>query len=320
VTTTLKSAPAVSVGYLGPAGTFTHRIVLADPALATLRHVPCADPGELVARLGDGSVTYGVLAWENSVAGLVGPTADLLAGLGTGLGTGKAVDRSERSQVRLHRDVVIPVRFQLVGRHGASPEALRTVSSHPHALDQCRAWLAEHAPRSSLVSAPSTTAALELALSDPTGRTAAVTPTAARASPLLSVLADDIGETAAAETRFVVLGRDEPARTGRERTVIACFQQRDRPGSLMTVLEPFAGAGIDLLRIESRPTRDGLGRFYFLIEWRGHPDDQPSRAVLRELAERAVRVRVLGTFDEPNPSRPTPSRPAAARRSPAPLS
>jgi len=310
----------VSVGYLGPAGTFTHRIVLADPALATLRHVPCADPGELVARLGDGSVTYGVLAWENSVAGLVGPTADLLAGLGTGLGTGKAVDRSERSQVRLHRDVVIPVRFQLVGRHGASPEALRTVSSHPHALDQCRAWLAEHAPRSSLVSAPSTTAALELALSDPTGRTAAVTPTAARASPLLSVLADDIGETAAAETRFVVLGRDEPARTGRERTVIACFQQRDRPGSLMTVLEPFAGAGIDLLRIESRPTRDGLGRFYFLIEWRGHPDDQPSRAVLRELAERAVRVRVLGTFDEPNPSRPTPSRPAAARRSPAPLS
>jgi len=316
VTTTLKSAPAVSVGYLGPAGTFTHRIVLADPALAALRHVPCADPGELVARLGDGSVTYGVLAWENSVAGLVGPTADLLAGLGTG----KAVDRSERSQVRLHRDVVIPVRFQLVGRHGASPEALRTVSSHPHALDQCRAWLAEHAPRSSLVSAPSTTAALELALSDPTGRTAAVTPMAARASPLLSVLADDIGETAAAETRFVVLGRDEPARTGRERTVIACFQQRDRPGSLMTVLEPFAGAGIDLLRIESRPTRDGLGRFYFLIEWRGHPDDQPSRAVLRELAERAVRVRVLGTFDEPNPSRPTPSRPAAARRSPAPLS
>jgi prephenate dehydratase len=308
VTTTLDPAPAASVGYLGPAGTFTHRTVLADPVLAALRHVPCADPDELMVRLSDGSVTYGVLAWENSVAGLVGPTADLLAGLSTG----KAVDPSERSQVRLHRDVVIPVRFQLVGLHGASPAALRTVSSHPHALDQCRAWLAEHAPRSSLLPAPSTTAALELALGDPTGRTAAVTPKAGLAAPRLSVLADDIGETATAETRFVVLGRDEPARTGRERTVIACFQQRDRPGSLMTVLEPFARVGIDLLRIESRPTRDGLGRFYFLIEWRGHPDDQPPRAVLRELAERAVRVRVLGTFDEPNPSRPTSSRPGKA--------
>ena len=62
MTTTLDPAPAASVGYLGPAGTFTHRTVLADPALAALRHVPCADPDELMARLSDGSVTYGVLA------------------------------------------------------------------------------------------------------------------------------------------------------------------------------------------------------------------------------------------------------------------
>jgi prephenate dehydratase len=317
VTTELDHAPDRSVGYLGPAGTFTHRTVLADPTLAALRHVPCADPGELVTRLTDGAVTYGVLPWENSVAGLVGPTADLLAGLGQD----QTGDWLERGPVRLHRDVVIPVRFQLVGWDGARPDSLWTVSSHPHALNQCRAWLAGHAPQASQVAARSTAAALDVAMSDPTGRTAAVTPAAVPLTPPVAaagaarviVLADDIGESTSAETRFIVLGRDEPARTGRERTVIACFQPRDRPGSLMTVLEPFARAGIDLLRIESRPTRDGLGRYYFLIEWRGHPDDSRPGAVLRELAARTVRVRVLGTFDEPVPSRPALCLPGAGR-------
>jgi prephenate dehydratase len=313
VITDLDRAVDRSVGYLGPAGTFTHRTVLADPTLAALRHVPCADPGEIVTRLTDGAVTYGVLPWENSVAGLVGPTADLLAGLGPD----RIGEQLERGRVRLHRDVVIPVRFQLVGRAGARPEALRTVSSHPHALNQCRAWLAAHAPQASLVAAPSTTAALEVALSDPTGRTAAVTPPTVPSAPgrasRVTVFADNIGESATAETRFIVLGRNEPARTGRERTVVACFQQRDRPGSLMSMLEPFARAAIDLLRIESRPTRDGLGRYYFLIEWRGHPDDARPRAVLRELAARAVQVRVLGTFDEPVPSRPAIPVPRTAR-------
>lgn len=287
------------MAYLGPAGTFTHRTVQADPMLAALRQVPCQDAGDVVSRVEDGSVTFGVLAWENSVAGIVGPTADLLAGIN---------QPHPVRHARLRRDVVLPVQFQLVGRAGAAPERLTEVASHPHALNQCRAWLATHAPAAALVPATSTAAALRRAGDDPSGRSAAVAPAgtvtpAGAPGPGFAVLATELGEKADAETRFVVLGRDAPARTSQERTVIACFQPHDRPGSLHDVLGPFAAHHVDLLRIESRPTRDGLGRYYFLLECRGHPDDAPLSQVTAALRTRGVRIRVLGGFSEAVPSR-----------------
>jgi prephenate dehydratase len=291
-----------SVAYLGPAGTFTHRTVQADPTLAALRQVPCQDAGDVVSRVEDGSVTFGVLAWENSVAGIVGPTADLLAGIN---------QPHPVRHAQLRRDVVLPVQFHLVGRTGAAPERLTEVASHPHALNQCRAWLATHAPAAALVPATSTAAALRRAGDDPSGRSAAVAPAgtvgaagaAGSSGPGFAVLATELGEKPDAETRFVVLGRDAPARTSQERTVIACFQPQDRPGSLHDVLQPFAAHGIDLLRIESRPTRDGLGRYYFLLECRGHHDDAPLNQVTATLRARGVRIRVLGVFSEAVPGR-----------------
>lgn len=303
--TSLRPPGVGSVGFLGPPGTFTHRTLLLDPALSGLRHVPMTAAEDVVAQVVRGSVAQGVLPWENSVAGVVGPTVDLLAGVSVSGRGGR------RPGVYLHRDVVLPVGFQLVAHQGATLRGVREVTSHPHALGQCGRWLRRRLPGAPTVAAHSTMAAFDRALADPAGRIAAVVPMGPppEGTQPPVVLATAIGDHPEAETRFVVLARERPrgqdklAGNGRVRTVLACFQSHDRPGSLLEILEPFATLSLDLLRIESRPTRHGLGRYYFVIECLAHWQSEELSLVRALLAVRGIRVRVLGELAEPAPHR-----------------
>ena len=312
-----QDPPAAAVAYLGPPGTFAEQAVCRDPLLAGLRPIPLASPAAVVGQVAAGAAELGVLPWENSVAGVVGASADVLSG----------IPRGGRRRVRLHRDVVLPVNFDLYGQAGTNLGDVAIVASHPHALAQCQEWVSRRLPGAAPHPTNSTAAALALAAADRSGRTVAlaaagwastannplvIRPDGSRAdgdeadgmggAPLVP-LARGVADNPGAETRFVVVGREQAERTGYDRAVVACFQPTDRPRPLLAILNAFAARGIDLYRISSRPTRAGMGRYYFLLECAGHPADPPVRSTLRELAGLGIRTRVLGTLTGPEPTR-----------------
>lgn len=296
---------AGSVGYLGPAGTFTHLALLRDPELARRPHVPLPSGDGVLDAVARGTVAEGIVPWENSAAGLVGGIVDTLVRLaGQGL--------------TLRRDLALTVRLSLLGRPAADPAALTTVVSHPHALSQCRAWLSAHAPRALAVPVDSTAAGLTRVVADPSGRTAAVGAGAMGVPvPGIVELAADIDDVPGAETRFVVVGRgpsprgqtgpgQTPARVGTPpaRTVLACVRAHHGDGSLWDLLTPLADAGTRLLRFESRPTGTALGSHYLLVECTGDVADAPLATMLQALRARGVGVTVLGVLPWSHPHRP----------------
>ncbi|GAB2812150.1 prephenate dehydratase [Actinocorallia aurea] len=275
---------AEGVAFLGPHGTFTHQAVLADPVLADGRHLPVSTSAGVVEAVRAGVARYGVLAWENSVAGLVGSTLDLLA-----------TPPDAHEPVWIGRALELPVTFSLWGWGGTPLEEISVVASHSHALAQCEGWLRGTLPGAAMLATHSTVAARGTAAADSTRRTAAIGAPGTVVPDGLEILADGIADEAAASTRFVVLSRTAPVRgEGGERTLLACFQPLNRPGSLLPILEPFAREGIDLLHIESRPTRRKLGDYYFLLEVAAGP--ARLAGVLGTLAAAGMRVRVLGTL------------------------
>ncbi len=298
-TSTVKNFSSKSagvVGYLGPPGTFTHQAVLTHAALSERTHVPLADAESVVGAVAEGEVDLGVVAWESSVAGMVGPNLDLLAGSDAG--------------VRIQDDITLPIEMCLWARPGARRADLRRVVSHGVALQQCRGWLRAQLPGATVHEAASTAAALGAVAEDRSGATAAIASAGAGAGQEAAagdeviLLHRAIGDVPDAVTRFVVLGLGaaptEPAHT----TVLACFQPRDRPGSLLRILRVFADHGLDLTHIESRPTRTGLGHYYFLLECRVPPSRVRGLGhAVGRLCTLGVRVKRLGTI---------PGKPAGA--------
>ncbi len=264
---------ALRVGYLGPEGTFTHEAALRFFG-SSAELVPCATIEEVFLETEKGNVDHGVVGVENSTAGAVAPTLDLL------------VDAS----IQVCGELELPVSHYLLG-HGELSE-VRRVCSHPQALAQCRRWLGQNLPNAERVEVASTVLAARMA-EEPS--TAAIAPSAAAKLYGLKVLAPRIEDSSANVTRFLVLGRERSRRTGSDKSAIV-FAVKNRPGALRDALEVFARRGIDLTRIESRPSRRRLWEYVFFADFRGHPDDEVVREALAELETDALLVKVLGAW------------------------
>ncbi len=240
------------------------------------------------AAVESGTVHAGVLPLENSLAGTVGDALDALAG-----GT-----------LRVVGEVMLPIRHQLLVLDGAALEDVRRVSSHWQALAQCGRFLAGHGWE--VVPAADTAgAARELAASgDRT--TAAIASRRAAARYGLTVAVPDIQDADHNLTRFAVLVADgaaapaEPAGplapSGTERETLITFETGHRPGDLHRALGSLAAAGINLSRIESRPSGEGPWRYRFLIQVAGDADGEPLRGALAGLREHTSSLRILGSF------------------------
>jgi prephenate dehydratase len=264
------------VGYLGPEGSFSHEAV---STLENVNAVACESLADLLGAVADGSLDQGVLPLENAIEGTVSATID-----------GLVFDH----ELFIEREVVIPIRLHLLARPGVAIEDLTTVRSYVHALAQCRNFL--HSLSVTVEQTTSTSqAAREVAESSE--------PWAAVASHLagslfgLHALASDIEDHADNATRFVVVGRDSVAApTGHDRTTIVCFQDADRPGSLYGILGRFAARDINLTKLESRPTKRGLGDYCFVIEFEGHVADDVVADCLADLQAHLARVKFLGSY------------------------
>jgi prephenate dehydratase len=271
-----------TVAFLGPQGTLSEEALMSQDDLSKANHVPMDDVYEIVQAVENGEVDYGIVPLENSIEGSVNATLDALT--------------FESSEVLIEREVVIDVDLNLLGLPGADVENIDIVFTHPHALGQCRRYLSSRLPRARVEAAISTADAARRVAQAGDARQGAVATRLAAELYRLEVLANDIADYPDNATRFVVLGRSIPPPTGADKTTVVCFQQEDRPGSLLEILQEFAARSINLTKIESRPTKRGLGQYCFLVDFEGHVADAVVGDALKNLYTKLEELRFLGSY------------------------
>ncbi len=267
----------LSVGYLGPEGTFTQA--------AALKHFGHSVQTQSFGTIGDifreveaGSCSFGVVPVENSTEGVVSHTLDMFA----------------RSPLAIAGEVMLRIHHHLLSR-ATEIGAVRRVYSHQQSLAQCRGWLDRHLPAAERVAVGSNAEAAKLAAR--AGDSAAVAGEAAAELYELRSLAQRIEDEPGNTTRFLIIGREDAPPCGRDKTslLLSC---RNEAGGLHRLLTPFAEQGISMTRIESRPSRQGIWDYVFFVDLIGHRTDQKVAGALQRLQAAANLCKVLGSYPE----------------------
>ncbi len=278
-------------GYFGPAGTFSHQALLTLPPLGP-EPIPYATVGLALQAVRAGEIAAALVPIENSVEGGVSATLDNL---------------TYGDPLVITREVVLPVQFDLYARPGATLDGVRHILTHPHAAAQCRDWLALHLPEA-LVTEGGSTAAAAAEVADPLSRfDAAICAPVAGAMHGLTALAEGIADNPDAVTRFVLVS--PPGRlnlpTGADKTTMVLFMRENHPGALLEILEQFVSRGVNLCRIESRPTKRTLGDYCFSVDAEGHVDDARLAEALMGLHRICGDVVFLGSYPRADRTEPT---------------
>ncbi|GGL35948.1 prephenate dehydratase [Phycicoccus endophyticus] len=289
------------LGYLGPEGTFTSMALDAWPQAEGAQRVPFGSVDAAVAAVRAGEVDATMVPIENSVEGGVSATLDALANGDPLLVTG---------------EVLVPVSFVLAARSGTALADVRAVGTHSHAWAQVRGWMAANLPGATYVPTLSTAAAAQTLGAVHEGRAAAsgrpvfdaaVCAPAAATLHRLEVVADGIGDRTGAVTRFVLVARPGalPEPTGADKTTVVLYQRQDHAGGLLELLEQFAARGINMTRLESRPTKASMGSYCFSVDIEGHVRDERLGEALMGLRRICAEVRFLGSYPRADRQRAT---------------
>ncbi len=269
------SRNAGPIAFFGSPGSWTHmaaRQVFGPSAEyrenATISHV--------FEAVSAGAAAYGVVPIENSTEG----------------GVNQTVDQLLSHELRIQGEVVLEIAQCLLGL-GQDLAGITRVASHPQGLAQCRLWLAAHLPNAEQVASLSTASAARDAALDPT--LAAISSALAGELNGLNVIRESIQDSAENATRFLVLGREDAASTGHDKTSLV-FSTAHSRGALRQVLEIFDRAGLNLSRIESRPAPGRRWEYVFLTDLEGHRSDTTVAQALAELEQQCSMVRVLGSY------------------------
>lgn len=279
------------IAYLGPQGTFTEAALRRLPQAASAQLRPLRSVPEAMDEVRSRACAGALVPIENSVEGSVPVTLDSLV---------------RDTPLVITAEVVLPVSFVLAGRTGTP---VTTIASHPHALAQCRRFLHDKHPDATTVEALSTAAA---AAEVAAGRVdACVCARLAAERHGLDILAEDIGDNPGAVTRFGFVSRPvpAPAPTGNDLTSLAVYIAHDKIGALLSVLTELEVRGINLTRIESRPTGERLGRYAFFLDCTGHIATARMGEALMGLRRVCAEVRYLGSYprDTGEPAIPAPT-------------
>ena len=271
-------------GYLGPVGTFCQMALGQWGTSHDGEHIPFGSVGAALAALRAGDIDAAMVPIENSVEGGVSATLDAL---------------SVGDQLHIIGEVLVPVTFVLAARPGMPVAAIRAVGTHSHAWAQVRGWMERNLPDAAYVPTLSTAASAQsLGEGGTAPFDAAVCAPVAASTFGLEVLAEDIGDNGGAVTRFVLVSRpgSMPDPTGRDKTTVVLFQHADRPGGLLELLEQFAVRGVNMTRLESRPTGEAMGSYCFSIDFEGHLTEERVRESLIGLKRVCMDVRFLGSY------------------------
>lgn len=266
------------IAYLGPPGTFTEEAALLYDEKA--KFIPFSSVHAVAAAVDKGMAEEGVVAIENSLEGSVTDTLDLLI---------------HESKLLIKQELVLPIEHHLLVKPGTQAQEVKAIFSHPQALAQCRRFLERCFPQAQEVASLSTTAAVEQMMSSSIPAAAITTQ---RAATLYGgqILARSIQDHSPNVTRFVVLALTDHPPTGRDKTSLCFSFGEDRPGLLYGVLKDFAERNINLAKVESRPSRESLGKYIFLVDLEGHREDAVVAEALARVRSQTTLFKVFGSY------------------------
>lgn len=277
----MPGVPPTRFVYLGPEGTFSEQALKTVPAADRGVLTPARSVPEALDALRAGEADAALVPLENSIGGQVGVTLDELA---------------NGEPLIITREVVLPVQFVLAAAADRPLDSVRSIAAHPQAGAQCRKWLREHVPQAAVVDVLSNaTAAIGAGAGEfDAGICAAIGATRYK----LHVLAKDIADNPDAMTRFALVSRPgpPPPPTGEDLTTLAVYIAHDRVGALLAVLTELSVRGVNLTRIESRPTGERLGRYVFFLDCAGHVAEARMGEALQGLRRICADVRFLGSY------------------------
>jgi chorismate mutase/prephenate dehydratase len=266
---------ATRIAYLGPAGTFSQQAVHKQfghdvDALAE------ADIDACFQAVETGRADFAVVPVENSTEGAIGRTLDLVVA----------------SPLKICGEVMLPIHQTLMRKHGERA-GIRRVYGHAQSLAQCQHWLTRHLPDAERVSVVSNSEGARRAAAEPEAAT--LGSEAAAALYGLVVVEARVEDEASNTTRFLVLGANDAAPSGRDKTSLV-MGAKNQPGAVVKLLQPLADAGVSMSKLESRPARSGTWEYLFFVVCEGHRQDPQLGAALAEIETRAAFLKILGSY------------------------
>lgn len=265
----------LNVAFLGPEGTFTQQAAFKHFGHA-VKTQPVTTINEIFSAVESGQCQFGVVPVENSTEGVISHT----------------LDRFLSSPLNICGEVEIRVHQNLMGKT-TDLNAVTEVFSHQQSLAQCRQWLDKHLPNARRTAVSSNAEAAQLAAANP--QALAIAGIVAAQLYGLSLLAENIEDEPNNTTRFLIIGQQTSASTGHDKTSLVVSTD-NKPGTLHRILEPFAKLGVDMLNIESRPSRQGLWDYVFFIDIEGHSDDVIVAQALGALKDNVNMLKILGSY------------------------
>lgn len=264
-----------TVGYLGPEATFSHVASLSEFGQSVV-HQPFKTMQDIFVAVDRDWIDYGVLPIENSTHGVLHSTLDYFL---------------DDYELQIISEIYQPIHHCLLSRNPL--ERIKTIYSKAEPFMQCQVWLKQNLPGVQLIEVSSTARGVEMSR-DRDFAAAIGTEVAARKYnvPILASNIEDLKDNA---TRFVVVGKQHSAPTGNDRTSLMASID-DRPGALYELLKPLHDRGINLTKIESRPTRRKAWDLVFFMDMLGHREESPLKEALEELGRCAKSLRVMGSY------------------------
>ncbi|MDM5146848.1 prephenate dehydratase [Candidatus Persebacteraceae bacterium Df01] len=264
------------IAYLGPPGTYTY-----DAARKHFGHTAQLQPAKniyaAVREVEKKHCDYAVVPFENSTAGTVGTTMDVLL----------------ETPLVICGETMLRIRHNLLA-HTEDIKKIDTIYAHPQSLDQCRRWLEDNMPGVAKVPCESNAAAAEKATNHTNA--AAIASESAATIFNLSVVAADIEDSAANTTRFLILGHHQPGPSGQDKTTFVMTSHHEA-GSMLRLLEPMAQRGVNMCKLESRPSSGNLWAYAFYVDVDGHVQENTElQHCLEEIRERATFLKMLGSY------------------------
>ena len=263
------------IAYLGPCATFTHVAALRHFG-STPEYIPESTIKGVFESVLRGKADYGVVPVENSTEGIVNYTLDMFMD----------------SDLKIASEIMLEISHNLLSKTGREKD-IKRIYSYPQATAQCRGWLEENLPGIPIIEETSTAAAAERAAKDPSS--AAVASELAATIYKLKFVKKGIEDFKYNYTRFLVIAKEFPQRTGKDKTSIM-FSIKDRVGALYSILKPFAKNNINLTKIESRPSKRKAWEYIFFVDMAGHIEDENVRKTLEEVKKECLYLKVLGSY------------------------
>jgi chorismate mutase / prephenate dehydratase len=265
----------LDVAYLGPEGTFTQQAVLKHFG-NSVKAIPQMTINDIFSTVENAGCQFGVVPVENSTEGVISHTLDRFLG----------------SSLKICGEVEIRVHQNLMGIFEHKSDVAE-IYSHQQSLAQCRQWIDRNFPNVKLTVVSSNAEAAKLASKDK--NTAAIAGRAAAELYHLNIVEKNIEDESNNTTRFIIIGTQPSSSTGKDKTTLV-VSVGNQPGALHRILEPFAKNGIDMLHIESRPSRQGLWDYVFFMDIEGHVDDPSVANAIEQLKNNVSMLKILGSY------------------------